>query len=218
MNQITAGQKTKAKHTSEIKKSDKIEQSNNSEQQCVLKQQSILELPDNLKQNGEIHEISHTNTSGLEMISEEHFKMLCNPSAQAFQAALEDFLCETKIQKKKEIIGQMHTILLIDGAQYNQKIQENIVKIFPCIENPELYQDICILLSDVSHFNTPIQKSLISFGIFDKLDFSKNISFSVVLSLCDDDEANWKIFKDRFLTEEMKNNSILKILLEKYKN
>lgn len=204
-----------------------IEQKKISEQKIVkdkiaeqkIEQQKITEtmIEERIKeQNAEIHEISHLNTSGLEMISEEHFKMLCNPAAQAFQAALDDLLNESEIQKKREILSQMHTILLIDGAQYNPNIQENISKIFPCIENEELYQDVCLLLSDITHLNRPIQESLISFGIFEKLDFTKNISFSVVLSLCDDNEANWKKFKEGFLTKEMEDNVILKILLEKY--
>lgn len=145
----------------------------------------------------------------IDGIDPEHIKMICNPAYYAFKDALKVFH-ETP---SNEIIEEMHTILLMDGSQGNSQILRMLPELFPYFSQPEFYEKLCLLFSDVSHLNKPISDSLLKFEIFSKLDYEKDITFSLVLSICDCNEGAWQIFKTGYLTESIQSHPKIRMLV-----
>jgi len=144
----------------------------------------------------------------LESIPDEHFQMINDPLPYALEAALADFLNDPKPQT----LDQIHLILLTDSAQFNPKVQKMVCKLLPFIHTPELYDPVCLVLSDVSHYNPGMVKLLLDLSVFSELDYSKDITFCFVLSLCDGNEEAWRVFRDLHWRAEFEDNKYLKML------
>lgn len=147
--------------------------------------------------------------TNVKMIPDEDFDKIFNHEAYAFKTVFEEFIKEPKV----ELIDKLHIILLSGGTHFQVKVQTTTCEILPYLENGEFYDKICLMLSDISHFNPKIVDSLLKSDIFSKLDYSKNISFPLVLSICDDNKTAWNIFKEKYLKPEFHENQYIKMLL-----
>lgn len=145
-----------------------------------------------------------------EKIPDRDFDVMCNPAVHALKQALEEFAREPT----SDLIEQMHMILLMDGAQYQTKVQNMLKEVFPLLERGEFYEKVCLLLSDVSHCNPRVVDSLLSFDMFSKLDYSKDISFSLVFNMCDGNVEAWRTFRERHLKPGFEENKYVKMLME----
>lgn len=140
-------------------------------------------------------------------------EMICDTAMLAFEVLIEDFIKNQNI----ETIDQMHMILLTVETYQQSKFKNLIIKLLPFLKNKEFYTRICMILCDVTHFNTEIIDSLLKEEIFSKLDFSNKISFSLILSICDSNEKKaWEIFEKEYLRPEFRKNEVIQILLNKY--
>lgn len=139
----------------------------------------------------------------------KHFDMICNPAYHAFKAGLEAFHQAPSVG----IIDELHTILLIDNSQKHKQIQCLLTELYPYILRPELYEALLLLFSDVAHLNFDICDTMLEFDIFGKLDYSKANSFTLVLNICDGNRKAWDVFASTYLTEEMKSDSKVKLLI-----
>lgn len=119
-----------------------------------------------------------------------HLDMICNPAYHAFKDGLKAF----HENPSCEIIDQLHTILLLDNSQHHSQIQKLIPELYPYIERADLYDKLVLLFSDISHLNNVICASMLEFGIFGRLDFDREITFSLVLSMCDANAPAWAVF------------------------
>lgn len=144
-------------------------------------------------------------------LTNSEFQAICNPAVQAFETALQEFLKDPKV----EAIDQMHMILLIDGAQSQIKIQKMVCELVLFLDRPDFYDKLCLIFSDVSHCNPSMARLLLDSSIFQKLDYSRGISFCVVLSVCDNNEEAWTEFKENYWKSEFEENKYMKILLNK---
>lgn len=146
-------------------------------------------------------------------IEPKHMDIICNPAYHAFKAGLEAF----HASPTNEILGHLHTILLIDGSQRHAKIQMLIPELYPYIARSELYDALCLLLSDISHLNLPISGSLVEFGIFEKLNYTREASFGLVLSICDCNPAAWQSFVSCQPDEKTMGHPKIQLLVQQYK-
>lgn len=143
-----------------------------------------------------------------------HLDMICNPAYHAFKAGLKAF----HESPSNEIIGQLHTILLLDGSQQHAQIQRLVPELYPYITRAELYDRLALLFSDISHLNGAICDTMLEFGIFDKLDFDREISFSLVLNLCDANTAAWAMFsKSHMQNSRVASHPKIRLLAGQYK-
>lgn len=145
----------------------------------------------------------------LDVISQEHMDMICNPAYHAFKAGLEDF----HKNPSNEIIDQLHTIMLIDNSQNHTQIQKLFPELYPYISREELYNKLCLLFADIAHLNIPICNSMMDFKMFDKLDYSNELTYNLVLSICDCNPEAWGIFKENHLNDENSKNSKIQLLI-----
>lgn len=145
-----------------------------------------------------------------EMITKEHFEMLCNPSAHAFKQALNAFIS----LPSSDAIDQMHMPLLLPNASTNPQIIGMINGVLPFLDCPEFHDKLCIMLSDFSHFNQPAVKQLLLGDIFVKLDYSRSVSFSLVFNICDGNKEAWEIFSEQHMRPEFRENEYIKRLSE----
>ncbi|KAI5168340.1 hypothetical protein PAEPH01_0053 [Pancytospora epiphaga] len=125
----------------------------------------------------------------------KHFDMICNPAYHAFKDGLAAF----HENPSNEIIDQLHLILLLDNSQQHTQIQLLIPQLYPYITREDLYDKLILVFSDIAHLNKAICTSMLSFGIFDKLDFSKEVSFGLVLNICDANVEAWAVFCDKHM-------------------
>jgi len=154
-------------------------------------------------------DIDCNKTAGkrLEM-SYEEMDLVCNPAYHAFKAGLEEF----KKSNSVETLHDLHTILLIDHSQHHRQIQGLLPDLYQYFSVPEHYDVLCLIFSDISHLNDAVSESLVSYGIFGKLDYTKEISFSLVVSLCDSNPRNLDAFKDMDLERKIKEHPKLACL------
>lgn len=171
----------------------------------------------------EIHEIDTSVTLPIEAMSEQSFFALCNPSVVAFKdglAELNRLVSENSMKdtilEQFEVIDQIHMILLMGNEQLNMKIIEMLPELYSFLSNSELYDRICTVLSDISHMNSNVIRSLINYNIFEKLDYSRKSSFSLVFNICDKNKDGWNSFQS-FMKPEFKHNQYITILNEQYK-
>ena len=149
------------------------------------------------------------SASREEIISPEHMDMICNPAYHAFKAGLADF----HGNPCNEIIDRLHTIMLIDNSQNHTQIQRLIPELYPYISREELYDKLCLLFADIAHLNAPICGSMMEFGMFDKLDYGKELTYSLVVSICDCNPGAWSIFREGHLNDEIAKNSKIQLLI-----
>lgn len=116
--------------------------------------------------------------------------MICNPAYYAFKSGLEAF----HKNPSNEVIDDLHTILLLDGSQRHTQILKLIPQLYPYIGRKGLYDKLCLLFSDVAHLNQTIQNSLMDFEIFKQLDYNNEITYCLVVSICDCNTQAWTVF------------------------
>ncbi|KAM0679471.1 hypothetical protein GINT2_002314 [Glugoides intestinalis] len=162
----------------------------------------------------EIHEIDTETKPQLEMISEEHFQMICNPAGHAFKAALDAF----EKDQNTETLEQIYSILLINGADCNSQVHSQLPRLIPYLANNEFYDTIALMLSDIAHLNEAIVNILLELDVFAKLDYKKSISFSLILSICDSNKKAWNIFKKAHFKPEFKDIQSIQILINNNKS
>lgn len=166
---------------------------------------SLIPLPQN--ENDKVEE-----DKNIEMMDASHFDMICNPAYHAFKDALVALHLNPSIQ----IIEDIHLILLIDNSLQQTRILKIFPEIFKYIEIPEFYESMILLLCDASHLNQQVCDDLLDFGIFEKLNYSNTISFSLILNICDSNKKAWDVFKNSYLNG-FENNPKIKMLIEQFK-
>jgi hypothetical protein len=112
-----------------------------------------------------------------------------------------------------QIIDQIHMLLLMGNEQFNSKIIEILPSFYSFLNYKNFYLKICLILSDISHLNEKVVDSLLNYQIFEKLDFTEKVSFSLIFSICDQNRLAWQSFKE-CLVPEYRENEYIKILLE----
>ncbi|ELA41153.1 uncharacterized protein VICG_01852 [Vittaforma corneae ATCC 50505] len=169
---------------------------------------------ENEKEPGRVSKYTTQSTGTQEIDTEaslnEDFDEACNSEAHAFKSTLEEFIKEPRV----ELIDRLHLILLDSNMQFQAAIQKMTCKILPYLEKSEFYDKICLMLSDISHYNPGAASLLLEFDIFSKLDYSKSISFSLILSICDDNSTAWSTFRENHLKPEFNKNQYIKMLLD----
>lgn len=149
----------------------------------------------------------------MQPMDPKHFDMVCNPAFYAFKAAIADF----HKNPSNDMIERLHEILLLDNSQQHERIQKLIAELYPYIDRPELADKLLFLFCDISHLNAPITDSLLKFGIFDHIDYSNSMARNLILSMCDGNPEAWSVFQQKYLTDELAEDSKIKILIEQYK-
>lgn len=162
------------------------------------------------------HACSSTGSSGtnprLEAISPEHLDMICNPAYHAFKAGLADF----HENPSNEIIDRLHTIMLIDNSQNHTQIQRLFPELYAYIGRKELYGRLCLLFADVAHLNIPVCRSMMEFGMFDRLDYGNELTYSLVTSICDCNPEAWGVFRKSHLNDKNARNSKIQLLISQH--
>lgn len=157
-----------------------------------------------------IHREEDKEKIKFDEIDPKHIDIFVNPALHAFKTTLGKF----KESPSKSLLDEIHLILLMDGAQDNYQILELLPSLYPYIKEPEFYHTLCVIFSDISHLNKPIQNSLLNFNIFDYLDFNKDISFNLILSICDCNREATELFKTKYMSEKTADHPIIKKLLK----
>lgn len=163
----------------------------------------LNEIQQKVKENkAEIHEINTATSCSTEKMSDEAFFAICNPALSAFKEGLaelnrlvNDDLKKNNVEMQLEVIDQIHMVLLLGNEQLNLKIIEILPEFYSYLENPNLYDKVCTVLSDISHMNINVINSLLAFNIFDKLDYSRKSSFPLIFSICDNNKECWEKFQ-----------------------
>ncbi|KAI5150660.1 hypothetical protein ENBRE01_1628 [Enteropsectra breve] len=146
-------------------------------------------------------------------LSQECMNLICNPAFAALRRTLD----ELKANPCGELVDEVHLIMLVDNSQKNVLILDILPEIYPYIAYPALYDKICLLLADVAHLNSTVISSLLAFDIFSYLDYSKNITFGLILSICDNNKEAWDLFRAQHYKEEYGSNDKIQMLENQYK-
>lgn len=161
----------------------------------------------------DVHEVSQNgNKRGLSPIPERHYNMICNPALYAFGAGIESMHQNPVL----ETVQQLHTILLVDSAQHNPGIQALMPELLRYLKNEDLYTALCLLFGDAAHLNPPVVKLLLEHGIYSLLDYSRKISFSVVLNMCDCNQEAWSVFRETHMRDKYRDDPNIRILVGRY--
>lgn len=153
-------------------------------------------------------------------IPKETLDILANPAAIALKNALSDLKQQSpqNIVSLKQIIHEIHMILLMDGSQHNNKILSHIHELIPYLKTPELYNDIVMIFTDISHYNTTVQNILIEHDLFSMLDYNNPVTIDLIFNICDQNETGISLFKKKYYTQctpQIQSNDKLKKLFSK---
>lgn len=155
------------------------------------------------------HEIDTRANPQMEMMSDEHFQKICNPAGYAFKEALDAF----EKEQNEKILEQITMILLLDDAQYNSQVHAHLPRLISYLSQDEFHDKIVLILSDIAHLNEKVVNILLELDIFEKIDYTKRISFSLILSICDSNKVAFDIFMKTYFKPEFKEIQSIKILL-----
>lgn len=148
------------------------------------------------------------------LMSREAFAAFANPAFTAFVESMK----ELEKNPTADNLANVHMAMLIDGAQQDSKIIALLPHLYKYLDHPSLYFDLSVLLSDISHLNANIVNSMLEYGIFDHLDYEKDISFSLVFAICDSNPTAWNIWSEKYLGTGLENNKQIQQLINNFNN
>lgn len=144
------------------------------------------------------------------MISETEFEKIANSSYIAFSECL-DMLDKNH---DVDIVEKIHTVLLSNDSQNSSRVLSLLPRLLQFLSHKDLYDAIVLVLCDISHLNAKSSKVLLDNQIFDRLDLTKNVSFSFIFSICDENKEAWSIFTSKFDISNFANENITRLVTQ----
>ena len=163
------------------------------------------------------NEIPTEDNKEFKPIPKETLDILANPAAIALENALSDLKQQSSqnIVSLKQIMHEIHMILLMDGSQYNNKILCRLHELIPYLKFPQLYNDVIMIFTDISHYNSAVQNILIKHNLFSMLDYTNPVTIDLIFNICDQNETGIAIFKKKYYIQcspQIQSNEKLKKL------
>lgn len=159
----------------------------------------------------EVFEIKE-NTTGLEPMPKEHFQLLTEMPWNMFRTMIDNF----KEKQNEECLSDIHFFVLQNNL--SEKFQRAMLELIEYLKNDSTYLSLCIIFSDISHYNNKVSVLLMENNILKYLKFDQPITFNLIFNLCDQNLESWKIFKKFYLennlnqTFEIENQPLIKEL------
>jgi hypothetical protein len=140
--------------------------------------------------------------------------LILNPHVYAIENTLREIHSTDSVEHKNELIEELTVVFTKDDILYNKKIQLQFPNLLDLLRNDGLYDNACILLSDIVRHKPVIQKIFYLLKIFDLLKFTKYKSTtSLVFSMCYGNKELTNIFFNKYYVEERDNgNEMINIL------
>ncbi|WUR03803.1 uncharacterized protein VNE69_06123 [Vairimorpha necatrix] len=147
---------------------------------------------------------------------DDSLDMILNPHVYALDDTLKSIHSSSSTDEKNQLIDELTVIFTKDDILFNRKIQARFPDILNLLKNPDLYNNSCILISDMVRHKPIIQEIFFLLKIFDFLNFEKyKNTMSLVFSMCYGNKKLTEYYFTEIFKEERDNeNELVKILKE----